>query len=100
MQGVPITTTDHEEIKQWAMQRIGFPSIVKEPGYAGEKEGELKFDFIGNGENKDTHLKVVSWDTFFRSFEEKQLAFTYRDQTAGGVLNKFFTFINRNGTDM
>ncbi len=89
------STTDHEEIKRWAEARGGRPAIVKGTEGRGEGIGLLRIDFVGRGEPKDASLQEVSWDEFFRTFDEKHLSFLYQDKTTQGKESRFFKFVNR-----
>ena len=74
MSNLSKTTHDHEEIRKWAEERKGKPSHVK--GTGGKNDpGLLRIDFPGySGEGK---LEEISWDEFFREFEERKLALLY-----------------------
>jgi hypothetical protein len=63
--------TDHDEIRKWAEERGGHPARVKGTGDQNDP-GLLRIDFPGfSGE--DT-LEPISWDEFFKKFDEKKLA--------------------------
>jgi hypothetical protein len=80
------TTQDHEEIRRWAEERGGKPSHVKSTG-SGEDVGILRIDFPGySGEGS---LEPVSWEQFFDKFDERNLAFLYEEETAGGQRSNF-----------
>lgn len=83
------TTTDHETIKRWVEARDGHPSIVdtKGPG------GILRIDFGP----KEERLEPVSWDDFFKIFEDNDLAFLYQDKTSDGGQSRFNKFVKREG---
>ena len=81
------TTTDHDEIRKWAEARDGHPAKVD----TGGKGGILRIDF---GEPED-NLEEISWDEFFRIFDENELAFLYQDKTADGGKSRFNKFVNR-----
>ena len=73
------TTTNHEEIRRWAEERGGVPSTVKASERGGEP-GILRIDFPGfSGEGT---LEEISWDDFFRKFEESNLAFLFEPDSA------------------
>ncbi len=69
------TTTDHDEIRKWAEERGGRPSIVETDG----EGGILRIDF----QEPDENLKPISWDEFFRIFEDRNLAFLYQEEISG-----------------
>jgi hypothetical protein len=81
------TTTDHDEIREWAETRDGHPAKVD----TGGKGGILRIDF---GEPED-NLQEISWDEFFQIFDENKLAFLYQDKTADGGNSRFNKFVNR-----
>ena len=70
------TTTDHDEIRQWAEERGGHPAVVGETH--GKREGGLlRIDFDEPGGNGDERLERIEWDEFFRIFDESDLAFLH-----------------------
>ena len=81
------TTTKHDEIRKWAEARDGHPAMVDTKG----KGGILRIDF---GE-PEANLKEISWDEFFKIFDENKLAFLYQDETADGGKSRFNKFVNR-----
>jgi len=96
MAGETKITTDHDEIKRWAEARQGKPATVKSTESHGEP-GVLRIDFPGY-RGQDT-LEEISWDEFFKKFEEKKLAFLYQDKTASGEPSYFFKFVSRDTTE-
>jgi hypothetical protein len=83
--------TDHDAIRKWAEERGGRPSAVKRTEGKGEGIGVLRFDF---GE-KEESLEEISWEDFFETFEEKNLALLVQDKTADGQTSRFFKFVSR-----
>ncbi|GHD18425.1 hypothetical protein ACFOEZ_18995 [Tianweitania populi] len=81
------TTTDHEEIREWAESREGRPSVIRTEG----KGGVLRLDF---GE-KEEDFEEVEWDEFFKIFEESKLAFLYQEETKDGSTSRFNKFVER-----
>ncbi len=81
-------TDDHEEIRRWVEARKGRPSRVKQASPDG---GLLRIDF---GE-EDERLEPISWEEFFRIFDENKLLFLHQDKTADGSLSRFNKFIDR-----
>jgi hypothetical protein len=91
-----IATTDHQTIRSWIEARNGHPSVVRstESNTPG-KSGLLRIDF-----NKpEDELEEVSWDEFFDTFDENQLAFLYQEKTASGRKSRFNKFVNRDSVD-
>lgn len=88
MAGESRTTTNHEDIKRWVEARGGKPVHVKGTGGANDP-GVLRIEF------PDEDLSDISWDEFFRKFDESNLAFLYQDTLADGRESRFNKFINR-----
>ena len=84
------TTTDHKEIRKWAEARGGRPSVVKATE-GKDHSGILRFDF----QDPDDKLDDVSWDDFFKTFEDRELALLYQDKTEDGKTSRFFKFVHR-----
>lgn len=51
----------------------------------------LRFDF---GDPEEA-LEEISWDDFFRVFEDSQLALLEQDETKSGETSRFSKFVNR-----
>ncbi|MBE7186424.1 MAG: hypothetical protein INR68_18690 [Methylobacterium mesophilicum] len=81
------TTTDHKEIQTWAEKRGGRPSVVRTHG----KGGVLRLDF---GEKED-NLEEISWEEFFKIFDDSDLAFLHQDKTHDGKESRFSKFVHR-----
>ncbi|MDX1540360.1 MAG: hypothetical protein R3349_03045 [Geminicoccaceae bacterium] len=86
------TTTDHETIRKWTEERNGRPATVTDTGDPGDP-GVLRIMFEG-GDDHD-RLEEISWEKFFETFEESQLAFLYQDETKGGEVSRFFKLVRR-----
>lgn len=82
-------TTDHDEIRRWAEERGGRPAAVKGTP-KGEDGGLLRIDFGEPEEN----LEEISWDQFFKTFEDRKLAFLHQDKI-DGKQSRFFKLVNR-----
>ena len=85
------TTTNHTTIKQWVEARGGKPAAVK----ATERDGDvgiLRIDFPGYSGGDS--LEEISWDEFFKKFDEKHLAFLYQESTSSGEESRFFKFVS------
>src|SRR3954471_7372174 len=86
------TTTDHDEIRRWVEAHGGRPARVKGTG-DGDDPGVLRIDFPG-GAGED-ELEPISWDDWFRKFDEENLAFLYQEQKSGGEDSTFFKLVRR-----
>lgn len=83
-------TTDHAFIRKWVEQRGGRPARVK--GTEGKDgSGLLRIDFA----EPDEKLEEISWDDFFRIFDERKLAFLHQGETAEHATSRFFKFVAR-----
>ena len=89
-------TTDHDEIRKWVEKREGHPASVKNTERGNEEAGLLRIDFPGYS-GKDS-LEEISWEEFFRKFEESNLAFLYQEKLKDGEESRFFRFVNRNSS--
>lgn len=85
-------TVDHARIRQWVEERGGVPATVKGSG-GTEPAGILRIDFPGYA-GKAT-LEKISWDDFFKKFEERRLAFLFQEKTAAGPLSRFWKLVKR-----
>ena len=84
------TTTDHDEIRSWVEERGGRPAAVRETGGNGDA-GILRIDFG----DQDEGLDEISWDEFFETFDENNLAFLHQDTTEDGSQSRFNKFVSR-----
>jgi hypothetical protein len=85
-------TRDHETIKQWAEERGGHPAMV-------EGSEILRIDFDEPPANDDDKLRRVSWDEFFKIFDDRGLEFLYQERTADGKESRFNKFVRSGGED-
>ncbi len=91
-QSVSKTTTDHDTIRKWAEERGAWPAQAASTGQGGQT-GIIRIDFPGyTGEGK---LERISWDEWFRKFDESKLALVYEETTAGGQRSNFNKLVER-----
>ena len=83
------TTTDHDFIRKWIEERGGRPSRVKGTE-SRDGEGILRVDFA----EPDDKLEPISWEEFFQTFEDRELAFLHQDKQ-GDKTSRFFKFVRR-----
>lgn len=84
------STTNHAEIRRWAEKNGGRPARVRDTG-GKQDSGILRIDF---GE-ADESLEEISWDDFFKTFDQNHLALLYQDKTADGAPSRFNKFVRR-----
>jgi len=82
-----ITTTDHDAIRRWVEKRHGRPAKIKTRG----EGGVLRIDF---GEAEED-FEEISWDEFFKIFDENGLAFLHQGKVAGAKTSRFNKFVRR-----
>ncbi|MFC0040018.1 hypothetical protein [Actinomadura rayongensis] len=94
-EGRSLITTDHGVIRQWAEERGARPATVPGSEYDG-RPGRLLLDFPGYG---GQDLQEISWDDWFRTFEERRLNFLYQEHKKDGTPSNFFRLENPNRQD-
>ncbi|MET8833908.1 SAP domain-containing protein [Micromonospora sp. NPDC004540] len=85
--GRSLVTSDHEVIRRWAEARKGVPSTVDGTEHDGHA-GVLRFDFPSNG--REQRLREISWEEWFRAFDERRLNFIYQEERSDGKQSNFF----------
>jgi hypothetical protein len=83
-------TTDYETIREWAETRGGWPAMVARTA-RGDTACVLRIDFPAyTGEGT---LKPISWNEWFKEFDQNNLAFLYQERTADGKQTRFYKLI-------
>lgn len=88
--GQSLVTRSHEVIQRWADERKAVPSTVPETG-PDDRPGVLRFNFPGYGGDR---LEAISWEDFFRVFDERKLVFLFQEHKSDGSQSNFFRFDN------
>ena len=70
------TTTDHNAIRKWAESHGGKPAAV-ERTHKGGDVGIVRIMFPEAPQSEHDQLVEISWDEFFREFEDRKLALLY-----------------------
>ena len=70
------TTTDQTKIKNWAEAHGGEPAAVKET-HSKDDVGIIRIMFPKAPNSEHENLVPISWQEFFREFEERKLALLY-----------------------
>ena len=87
-------TTDHDEIRKWAEERGGRPAVVRETQRKGDP-GILRLAFPDAPNADDDELEEISWEEFFKKFDEAGLALLHQEKTADGKNSNFNKLIAR-----
>jgi hypothetical protein len=79
-------TKNHQEIRNWAEERGGIPTIVK------GTEGLLRIDFIRGAKSggREQSLEEIDWDRWFKIFDENGLSFLHSPEKE----SKFFKLVS------
>jgi hypothetical protein len=84
--------TDHRHIREWAEARKAKPACVR--GTGGKNDtGMIRLDFPGFTGSET--LQPISWDEWFRAFEENNLALLIQEETADGQQSNFNKLVSR-----
>lgn len=87
------TTTDHDEIRRWVDEHDGSPARVRGTEGSGPGTGVLRIDFPG-GAGED-QLEHISWDEWFKTFDDNGLALLYQEKKASGEDSTFAKLVER-----
>lgn len=84
--GQTLATRNPDVIKHWAEERGGTPATV--PGTQhGDHLGVLRINFPGYGGQK---LEPVTWDQWFKTFNDRKLVFLFQQKMREGNQSNFF----------
>lgn len=83
--------TDHEDIRNWAAARMGFPAIIDASAEGGTQPVlRIVFDQAAYQDQDRPErppnaggYELVEWDEWFRLFDESQLALVVAKETPG-----------------
>jgi hypothetical protein len=88
--------TDHRRIREWAEARNAKPACVR--GTGGKNDtGMIRLDFPGFTGSET--LQEISWDEWFKAFDENNLALLMQDETADGTQSNFNKLVSRETAD-
>lgn len=87
------TTHDHKTIQEWAEGREGIPSKIKNTGKEDD-DGVLRIHFPKHSA-ADDRFEEISWEDFFKNFDENDLDLLYQDKKADGEISTFHKFVAR-----
>jgi hypothetical protein len=89
-------TTNHEKIRGWAEERGAKPACIRGTG-DGNDIGMLRLDFPGS--TSGDKLQPISWEDWFKKFDERRLALLYQEETADGAKSNFNKIVSRGTAD-
>jgi hypothetical protein len=78
------TTTDHDAIRRWAESKGGKPAAVDRT-HSDKDVGLIRIMFPDAPNSEHGSLVEITWEEFFREFEDKKLALVYDE---GSLFNK------------
>jgi hypothetical protein len=73
------TATDHDEIRTWAEEHGGKPAAVKRTHQGGDV-GIIRIMFPDAPNSEHDALVEISWDEFFKEFDQRNLALLYDEE--------------------
>jgi hypothetical protein len=74
------SSTDHAEIRRWAERHGGRPATVKRT-HRDATVGIIRIMFPDAPRTKHEELDEISWDDFFRQFDEAGLVLLYEEES-------------------
>jgi hypothetical protein len=89
--GQSLVTRNHDVIMKWAEERGAKPATVAGTEHS-DRVGVLRFDFPGGDDGG--RLQEVSWDEWFRTFDERNLVMLFQENMKAGNQSNFFRFDN------
>lgn len=84
--------TDHRKIREWAEERGAKPACVKGTGGKGDP-GMIRLDFPGYSGAES--LQAITWEEWFKAFDDNDLALLVQEETAGGQRSNFNKLVSR-----
>ena len=74
------TTTNHDEIRKWAEEKGGKPAAV-ESTHSSDDPGIIRIMFPDAPNSEHDALVEISWDEFFKEFEDRKLALIHEEDS-------------------
>ncbi|RLK13998.1 hypothetical protein DER29_5032 [Micromonospora sp. M71_S20] len=85
--GRSLVTTNHDVIRNWARERGAKPATIAGTEREG-RAGVLTFNMPGYRES--SRVREITWDEWFRTFDERKLNLIYQEQLRDGRPSNFF----------
>jgi hypothetical protein len=73
-------TTDHEKIRKWVEEKGGKPAAVART-HQGSDVGIVRIMFPDAPRSEHQALTEISWEEFFKEFEQRKLALLYDEDS-------------------
>lgn len=73
-------TTDHGIIRRWAESHGGRPAAVDRT-HSGDDVGMIRIMFPAAKQSEHGALVEISWEEFFRQFDDSQLALLFEKES-------------------
>ena len=73
-------TTNHETIRKWAEKKGGKPAAVARTHQGGDV-GIVRIMFPDAPHSEHQALTEISWEEFFKEFEQRKLALLYEEDS-------------------
>lgn len=86
-------TTDCAVIRKWVEERGGRPVIVRARSRQDYDAAAPRIDFPQFRSNG--MMKEITWEQFSRKFQERRMAFVYRETMRTGEKSRFFKLVSR-----
>lgn len=86
--GESLVTRSHEVILRWAEERSAVPATIPGTEHNGHL-GVLRFDFP---DYEGQTLQHVTWEEWFKAFDERQLVMVFQEHMRNGRRSNFFKF--------
>ncbi|WP_037278771.1 hypothetical protein [Rubellimicrobium mesophilum] len=74
------TTTDHDAIRRWAESKGGRPAAVDRT-HSDKDVGLIRIMFPDAPNSHHENLVEITWDEFFKEFDERRLALVFDDRS-------------------
>ena len=74
------TTTDHDTIRKWAESKGGKPAAVDRT-HSDKDVGLIRIMFPEAPNSHHGSLVEITWEEFFREFEDRQLALMFDEKS-------------------
>ena len=85
----PVITIDHNIIREWAINHNGSPAVFP------HQNALQKNLAIGFADDLSKDMQAVSWDEWFRIFEDRKLAFIYKKRSGRTEMHPFYELVSR-----